>query len=246
MNSLSLAPEPTTVALTDVVLVVDSDAHLGREIVRHLGMDGYPAIHAHSANHARVLATQQPLAAVILGDLVNQRTSLDVLDEIRSSSVPASPWDPAVPVLVVSARTEDLDLARAFEAGADDFLAHPARYIELRARLRAVLRRVHPHSASSPALRVGPLEISTLSRKVILDGRPIELRPLEYALLVELAGAPDRVFGREELLRSVWGYRCTAATRTVDGHACHLRRKLEANSDRRWIINLWGVGYRLR
>ena len=249
MNSLSLAPEPTTVPLTDAVLVVDIDPHLGREIVRHLYLDGYEAIHAQSANHARMLATQQPLAAVILGDLENQRTSLDVLEEIRSASAPESPWDPAVPVLVVSARTEDIDLARAFETGADDFLAHPARYIELRARLRAVLRRVQPHGASSPALRVGPLEIDASAHKVSVGGRPVDLRRLEYDLLVQLAGAPDRVFSKRELLRSVWGDQCYVATRTVDSHACRLRRKLvgaDAHSPGRWVINVWGVGYRLR
>ena len=249
MNNLSLAPEPTTVALTDAVLVVDTDPHLGREIVRHLCLDGYQAIHAQSANHARVLATHQPLAAVILGDLVNQRTSLDVLEEIRSASAPASPWNPAVPVLVVSARTEDLDLARAFEAGADDFLAHPARYLELRARLRAVLRRVQPRSASSPVLQVGPLAIDTTSRKVSLDGKPVELRRLEYELLVQLASVPDRVFSKSELLRSVWGYQSYVATRTLDSHASRLRRKLvgaDAHPPGGWVINVWGVGYRLR
>ena len=82
MNSLSLAPEPAAVALPDAILVIDTDPHLGRELVRHLCLDGYQAIHAQSANHARILATQQPLAAVILGDLESQRTSLDVLEEI--------------------------------------------------------------------------------------------------------------------------------------------------------------------
>ena len=245
MSTLSLAPEPAAVALPDAILVIDTDLDLGRELVRHLYLDGYQAIHAQSANHARVLAMQHPLAAVILGDLENQRASLDVLEEIRGASAPASPWEPTVPVLVVSTRTEELDLARAFETGADDFLARPARYLELRARLRAVLRRVQPRSAKSPALRVGPLEIDTASHRVSIGGHAVELRPMEYDLLVQLASAPQRVFGKDELLRSVWGYRCKAATRTVDSHACRLRRKLEMDGSRRWVINVWGIGYRL-
>ena len=245
MSILSLASEPAALALPDAILVVDTDPDLGREIVRHLYLDGYQAIHAQSANHARMLATQHPLAAVVLGDLEQPRLHLDLLEEIRHVAAPASPWDPGVPVLVVSPRTEDLDLARAFETGADDFLARPARYVELRARLRAVLRRVQPRSASSPMLQVGPLAIDTTSRKVSLDGRPVELRRLEYELLVQLASAPDRVFSKSELLRSVWGHQCYVATRTVDSHASRLRRKLEADSDRRWIINVWGVGFRL-
>jgi DNA-binding response OmpR family regulator len=244
MSTLSLAPKPAAVALPDAILVIDTDPDLGRELVRHLYLDGYQAIHAQSANHARVLAMQHPLAAVILGDLENQRASLDVLEEIRHVSAPSSPWNPAVPVLVVSQRTEELDLARAFEAGADDFMGR-VRYVELRARLRAVLRRVHPGGTGSPPLQVGPLKIDTISRRVSLDGHPVELRRLEYELLVQLAGAPDRVFSKQELLRSVWGYRSCTATRTVDSHASRLRRKLEADSDRRWIINVWGVGFRL-
>jgi len=245
MSTLSLAPEPAAVALPDAILVIDTDLDLGRELVRHLYLDGYQAIHAQSANHARVLAMQHPLAAVILGDLENQRASLDVLEEIRGASAPASPWEPTVPVLVVSTRTEELDLARAFETGADDFLARPARYLELRARLRAALRRAQLHDASSPALRVGELEIDTTSRKVSLDGHPVDLRRLEYELLVQLASAPDRVFGKEELLRSVWGYRLCTTTRTLDSHASRLRRKLDIAGSRQWVINVWGVGYRL-
>jgi len=246
MSILSLAAEPAAaVALSDAILVIDADRDLGREIALHLCLDGYEAVLAQSANHARVLAAQRPLAAVVLGDLENPRVSLDVLEEIRSASAPASPWDPAVPVLVVSPRTEELDLARAFEAGADDFMGWPARYIELRARLRAVLRRVNPNSAGSRSLRVGPLEIDTTSRKVSVDGHPVDLRRLEYELLVQLASAPDRVFGKQELLRSVWGYRSEGSTRTLESHASRLRRKLEADSDQRWIINVWGVGFRL-
>jgi DNA-binding response OmpR family regulator len=249
MNTLPLAAEPPAEASPDVILVVDADPSVGHPLVSHLRLDGYQAILAQSANHARLLATQLPLAAVVLGDLETPRLSLDVLDEIRCASGAASPWDPAVPVLIVSPRTEELDLARAFEAGADDFMARPARYVELRARLRAVLRRVHPSDKRSRPLRVGPLEIDTSARKVSLGGTPIELRRLEYELLVLLASAPERVFSKEELLCSIWGYRSCAATRTVDSHASRLRRKLDgadAHPPGRWVINVWGVGYRLK
>ena len=246
MSTLSLASEPAAVALPDAILVIDTDPDLGREIVRHLYLDGYQAIHAQSANHARMLATRHPLAAVILGDLEQPRLHLDLLEEIRHVAAPASPWDPGVPVLVVSPRTEELDLARAFEMGADDFLSRPARYVELRARLRAVLRRVHHSGISSRPLRVGPLEIDATARKVSINGNPVDLRRLEYELLIQLASAPDRVFGKEELLRLVWGYQSCAATRTVDSHASRLRRKLEMHGRGRWVINVWGVGFRLK
>ena len=94
-------------------------------------------------------------------------------------------------------------------------------------------------------IEVGALAIDTEARTVILDGRRIELRPLEYELLVQLAGAPERVFGKQELLRAVWGYQANAPTRTVDSHACRLRRKLDVDGSGRWVITVWGVGYRL-
>jgi DNA-binding response OmpR family regulator len=245
MSTLSLAPEPATAAVPEVILVVDGDPVLGRQIVHHLGMDGYPAIHAQNANHARMLATLHPLAAVVLGNLEQPRSHLDVLEDIRHVAATGSLWDPAVPVLVVSERTEELDLARAFEAGADDFMARPVPYVELRARLRAVLRRVHPSDKGSRQLRVDQLEIDASAHKVSLAGRPVELRPLEYNLLVQLASAPDRVFSKSELLRSVWGYQSYVATRTVDSHASRLRRKL-AFAGEYWIVNIWGYGYRLK
>jgi DNA-binding response OmpR family regulator len=245
MSTLSLAPEPATPAAPDAILVVDGDPALGRQIVCHLGMDQYRAIHAQNANHARILATQHTFAAVVLGDLEQPRSHLDVLEEIRHVAAPASPWDPAVPVLVLSQRTEELDLARAFEAGADDFMVRPVPYVELRARLRAVLRRVHPTDADPPTLRVGALEIDASAHKVSLAGHAVELCRLEYDLLVQLASVPDRVFSKRELLRSVWGHQCYVATRTVDSHASRVRRKL-AFAGERWIVNIWGYGYRLK
>jgi DNA-binding response OmpR family regulator len=244
MSILSLAPTPAAVAVPDAILVVDADPDLGREITLHLCLDGYQAVLAQSANHARVLAAQRPLAAVVLGDLENPRVSLDVLEEIRGATAPASPWDPAVPVLVVSPRTEELDLARAFEAGADDFMGRPA-YIELRSRLSAVLRRVHTNGAAPRRLSVGGLEIDVTSHEVSLGGHSIALRRKEYELLTHMAAEPERVFTKAELLRAVWGLHATSTTRTVDSHASRLRRKLEADSDRRWITNVWGVGFRL-
>lgn len=246
MSISSLAAEPSAVALPDVILVIDDDPSLAQQIVHHLCLDGYQALPAQSTNHARMLAAQHPLAAIVLGALENPRSSLDTLDEIRSASAPGSPWDPTVPVLVVSARTEELDLARAFEAGADDFMARPARYIELRARLRAVLHRAHPNGAASRRLSVGALEIDVTAHEVSVGGHSISLRRKEYELLKHLAAEPERVFTKAELLRAVWGLHATSTTRTVDSHASRLRRKLAANSDRRWITNVWGVGFRLK
>ena len=146
---------------------------------------------------------------------------------------------------MVSSRAQQPDVLRAFEVGADDFLARPARYLELRARLRAVLRRSESVAPGERLLQVGPLAIDVDAHAVSLHGERLDLRRLEYELLVLLASAPERVFSKEELLRSIWGYQSCTATRTVDSHASRLRRQLDVDGRGRWVINVWGVGYRL-
>jgi DNA-binding response OmpR family regulator len=243
MTALSLAEDLPPEHAPEVVLVIDVDPGVGQVIVDQLSIDGYQATLAQSAGHARVLAAQRPPSAVILGDLEAPRGSLDLLGEIRGTHDGSSPWDAAVPVIVVSPRAEELDLARAFEAGADDFMARPARYSELRARLHAVLRRAQREPARR-LLAVGSLEIDTASHAVTVSGRKVELCRREYELLVHLACEPERVFTKPELLRSVWGFQAAGATRTVDSHACRLRRKLNVGGGQ-WVVNVWGVGYRL-
>jgi DNA-binding response OmpR family regulator len=244
MSGLSVVQEPPAQpAQPETVLVVDTDQEIGQVVVEQLAMDGYQAILAQSAGHARALAAQRSPVAIVLGDLGSPRGALDLLAEIRGSPSEGSPWDPATPVIVVSPRSEELDLARAFASGADDFMARPARYPELRARLQAILRRAHGET-SRRMLCVGTLEIDTASHAVSISARPVELCRREYELLVHLASEPDRVFTKTELLRSVWGFQTPGTTRTVDSHACRLRRKLGAKGGR-WVVNVWGVGYRL-
>ncbi len=232
-------------AATVAVLVVEADAALGGARVSQLIADGYRARLARSAEHARALAADCAPTLAVIGDLGSPRGALELLGEIRDLDREDAPWTRDLPVIVVSARGHELDMLRAFEAGADDFLAHPARYLELRARLRAVLRRSESPAEHGRTIEVGALAIDTKARAVSLDGRRIELRPLEYELLLELAGAPQRVFGKQELLRTVWGYQADVATRTVDSHACRLRRKLDLDGSGRWVITVWGIGYRL-
>jgi DNA-binding response OmpR family regulator len=225
--------------------VVESDAVLGRTLVEQLAADGYRVELARTAEHARILAGQRAPKLTVLGDLDSPRGALELLGEIRAADWKRAPWGRELPVIMVSSRARELDLLRAFEAGADDFLARPALYLELRARLRAVLRRTESATGLRPPLEVGPLAIDLDAHAVSLRGQCVDLRRLEYELLVQLASAPERVFGKEELLRSVWGYQSSAVTRTVDSHASRLRRKLDVDGDRRWVINVWGVGYRL-
>jgi DNA-binding response OmpR family regulator len=149
-----------------------------------------------------------------------------------------------MPVVLAGHDAHELDVLRAFEAGADDFVAQAACYLELRARLRAILRRAGG-AAELRLLHVGPLALDIETHSVSLHGRALELRRMEFELLAHMAREPTRVFSREELLRTVWGYRGGGSTRTVDSHASRLRLKLAADPTRRWLVSVWGVGYRL-
>jgi DNA-binding response OmpR family regulator len=230
------------------ILVVEADAVIGKALVEQLNADGYWAELARTAEHARILAARRMPKLAVIGDLEEPRDASVLLGEIRDTDRVCAPWARELPVIVVSSRAQELDMLRAFEAGADDFLARPARYLELRARLRAVLRRSESIPGEERCLQVGALAIDLQAHTVTLHGQRLDLRRLEYELLVQLASTPDRVFGKQELLRLVWGYRSCAATRTVDSHASRLRRKLvgaDAHPPERWVINVWGVGYRL-
>jgi DNA-binding response OmpR family regulator len=232
-------------SVCESILVVEADPNLGRLLLEQLTADRYRVVLAHTAEHARVLAGNHAPRLAVLGDLGSPRGALELLEEIRQPDHARTPWQRDMPVMMVGGRAAELDVLRAFEAGADEFLARRTRYLELRARLRALLRRTGTAGADARLLRVGPLSIEPCAHHVSLHGQSVELCRLEFELLTRLASEPSRVFDKDELLRSVWGYRSNGVTRTVDSHASRLRRKLELDDGRRWVINVWGVGYRL-
>lgn len=148
---------------------------------------------------------------------------------------------PDCPVIVLG-RADPAARVRAL-ARADDYLTRPFLYEELVARIHAVLRRRPPRL---DLLAVDALTIDRAARRALVHGRDLRLAGKEYALLVELATDPERVFTREQLLRDVWGYRTFVPTRTLESHASRLRRKLAAAGLPGWVVNEWGIGYKLR
>jgi DNA-binding response OmpR family regulator len=149
-----------------------------------------------------------------------------------------------VPVIVLGEPQSDaVDRARALERGCDDFLVRPFAYEELLARIRAVLRRTSP--PEHEVRRAGPISADLATRRVTVGDDIVALAGKEYELLLKLMTDPSRVFTKEQLLRDVWGFRSLGRTRTLDSHASRLRRKLTAAGAGTFVINVWGVGYRL-
>ena len=225
------------------LLLVEDDPVLRTFLADNLSADGYEVVLAETLQDGlRELRFRRPdLVIVDLG--LPDGSGLDLIGAVRASDGVVSRLDPTLPLLVLSGRCSELDRVRGFERGADDFLAKPFSYPELRLRVAAVLRRTCERPGLG-RLRVGELELEPSSREVRLRGRRVDLSQKEFALLRALMAEPTRVLTKEELLRDVWGFRSLGATRTLDSHACRLRAKLGANGDR-FVVNVWGVGYRL-
>ena len=225
------------------ILVIEDHAATAKFLADNLVADGYEVLVAETARDGlRLLERKYPdLAVVDLG--LPDADGLALIERVRQADGMATRVNPDVPLLVLSGRGDELDRLRGLDKGADDYLVKPFSYQELLLRIRALLRRTARRPRGG-RLRVGELEIDPLSREVRLRGRRIELSQKEFALLRTLASDPTRVFTKEELLRTVWGYRSMGSTRTLDSHACRLRQKLARDGDR-YILNVWGVGYRL-
>jgi DNA-binding response OmpR family regulator len=225
------------------VLVVEDDWSTLTFLADNLTADGYEVHAAETAAEAvRIAETKYPDIALVDLELPDL-DGLKLIARIRAADGIASRANPHLPVIIVSGRTDELDRLRGFERGADDYVVKPFSYPELRLRMRVVLQRSE-HRTGQGRMRVGALEVDPVSREVRLRGRRLGLSAKEFALVRTLAADPTRVFSKDELLRSIWGFRNLGTSRTLDSHACRLRRKLGAEGDS-FVVNVWGIGYRL-
>jgi DNA-binding response OmpR family regulator len=224
------------------VVVCEDDAVTLDLLCEHLAADRFGVMPAPSASDALRLCRYNHPDLLLLDLTLPDASGLDVLREIREADGVDSRFDPRLPVIVLTGRGGDTDRVRGLDSGADDYVVKPFGYPELRARIGAVLRR-RPSLSEGPS-RVGDLTIDPLRRRVTVGTREVALSKKEFALLRALVADPTRVFSKEELLDTVWGYRGPSKTRTLDSHASRLRRKLDPEHSR-FVINCWGIGYRL-
>jgi len=225
-----------------ILAAVANRPELRDELAGQLTADGHDVHQAHHSRHAAALLAGRHVDVLILGALERPSATLVLLRELRAGTLDPRAW-PELPTItlapLVSADGE-LDALRAYEAGSDHHLPAGAGYLHQRAVLEVVARR--SRGATRRVHRVGALEVDTAAREVRVAGTRVELSAMEFALLSALASDPRRVFTKDELLRDVWGFRAQGRTRTVDSHACRLRRKLSEHGARA-VVNVWGVGY---
>jgi DNA-binding response OmpR family regulator len=232
---------------TDTILVVGADRDARTFLADNLTADGYEVIEAGSVESARRLFVQSVIDLAIVERELPDADGLELLRFVREAGAVASRVDTDLPFILTSEEASPLDRVRGLERGCDDYLSRPYAYTELRARIGALLRR-RRRLVTAARLRIGPLEIDALARQAWIDGRSVLLSGKEFSLLHTLAREPGRVFKRDELMATVWGWseggRTAQRTRTLDSHASRLRRKLSAHGAN-YVINVWGVGYRL-
>lgn len=221
------------------ILIADDEAKMRDLVKMYLERDGFKVVEAADGEQALSLLKINTFDLVILDIMMPKVDGLSVCKEIRKSL--------DIPVIMLTARGEEIDRVLGFELGADDYVVKPFSPRELVARVKALLRRtaVKPSTPTGSVLRFPGLEINNDAREVEVDGNRINLTPKEFELLVFLARNIGRVFTREQLLEHVWGYDFYGDLRTVDTHVKKLREKISRfGQAASFIVTVWGVGYK--
>jgi two-component system response regulator RegX3 len=212
------------------ILVVEDEDAIADPLAEGLRREGFDVSRVATGHGA---LDAPPVDLVLLDLRLPDIEGMEVCRQLRARS--------DVPIIVVTARGEEVDRVVGLELGADDYVVKPFGFRELLARIRAVMRRARPDTGSA-LRRIGPLEVDVRARRASVDGRELQLTTKEFDLLALLASEPGAVVSRERILREVWNSEWYGPTKTVDVHVASLRRKL---GDGRWIETVRGVGLRL-
>ena len=219
------------------ILVVDDEKLVVKGIKFNLEHDGYEVVTAFDGESAVALTSSEKPDLVILDLMMPKLDGLEACMQIRAFS--------DVPIIMLTARSTDMDKLMGFECGADDYVTKPFNILELKARIRALLRRAGQTAQKrTELLTAGGIALDTERRIALRDGVPVDLTAKEFDLMELLMRNPNRVYSRETLLDAIWGYDVSSEIRTVDVHIRRLREKLEKNpAQPEHILTKWGVGY---
>jgi DNA-binding response OmpR family regulator len=229
--------------MSAAVLLAEPESAARGFLERHLAEDGFDVVGAQACGEALELAERARPDLVLVATPLPDGPGFELCRRLREGE-PGRSWNRNVPLIVLGQPDADaVDRVRAFDRGCDDYVPKPFEYDELLARIRAVLRRASPWNRDR--IEAGELVVDRATRRVTVLGRPVTLGGKEFELLAKLATEPQRVFRKDELLREVWGYPAASRTRTLDSHASRLRRKLTEAGGGPYVLNVWGVGYRL-
>ena len=222
------------------VLLVDDEKTLVKALKFNLEKEGFEVVEAFDGVEALKKAFEVNPDIIILDLMLPGMDGFEVCREIRKKE--------EIPIIMLTAKGEDIDKVLGLELGADDYMTKPFNPRELLARIKAILRRSSGREAElRKQIQVGPLWIDLLQHRVRLNDREIDLTAKEFALLSFLASHAGRVYSRDKLLKQIWGYDYFGDARTVDVHIRHLREKIEENpSSPRMILTVWGTGYKFR
>ena len=224
------------------VLVVDDEKLIVKGIRFSLEQDGMEVDCAYDGEEALKLAKENAYDIILLDIMLPKYDGFEVCQQIREYS--------DVPIVMLTAKGDDMDKILGLEYGADDYITKPFNILEVKARIKAIIRRTSKRDkdqSSDKVIKKGDMQIDCESRRVVIGDREINLTAKEFDLLELLAMNPNKVYSRENLLNIVWGYEYPGDARTVDVHIRRLREKIEANtSDPKYVYTKWGVGYYFR
>lgn len=224
------------------ILIVEDEPAVARGLEYGLTSEGFRVLRAETGAKALALARSRDPHLILLDIRLPDMSGFDVCRQLRAEGL-------RQPILILTARDEELDRVMGLELGADDYVVKPYRLRELIARIRALLRRAYGELAApikGGRLRFGDIELDLERLQVRRGGKPVELTPTEFRLLRYLVSTPQRPFSRAELIETIWGYDSDIGSeRTVDVHIRHLREKLEDDpTNPRWLVTVRGVGYK--
>lgn len=223
------------------ILIVDDEKLFVKGLKYSLEQDGYIVDAAFDGYEALEKAKNKRYDLILLDLMLPGIDGLEVCQKLRQDS--------QVPIIMLTAKGEDITKILGLEYGADDYLTKPFNILELKARIKAILRRVNMKSTNitDQVIQIDDFTINTLGRKLTVREKEVNLTAKEFDLLLLLASNPGKVFTREELLENIWGYEYFGDLRTVDVHIRRLREKIERDSSQaEYILTKWGVGYYFR